>query len=470
METLNNIKYFKLLTPDKQGSFATSIAQERAANGYSTSGHILNERLVMSHLAYRSRYGKDCTVRQISEGTRLHYKTIKKSLCCLGDAVRQTGSKWLAVKPPVDWFVERRNCSAEDWYDRLAYIMFYVPRRGAVIKYKETTRRFGINHAAVCSQIINMAKQSDGLIRNFTCAGYHTMLGIDPKTVKAVIDDLHYAGFICVTDRGRSFDIQLQPFGESQLAYFDPKPEGKSTTPIEKKPRVQTAAYQHMNDGFDAYRDLCKPLMDVKYAEVAIAIARRLGDTHLAFDDHLADAKDQHQRNRLNGKVAKGNFGAYFVKRMQTRLDQLEEQLQEAEAQKQRREKINSPEYQAGIKADPTHPLHDISVESVLARVRFSTDALENFRQAEETLSDVFDHVRVQVKKRNLRHQDEVDAIGSLKESVLSLALKDVNGFYGIESWAKLASFQRAIDKAFVSKGMPALYNSAKIKKEAANV
>ena len=470
METLNNLKHFKLLTPAKEGSFATSIAQERAANGYRTSGHILNERLVMSYLSFQSRYGKDSTARQISEGTRLHHKTVNKSLVCLGDSVRKAGNKWIAVEPPVDWFCDRKNSEAEHWYDRVAYIMYYVPRHGAVIKYKETTRRFGINHAAVCSQIINKAKQSDGLIRNFTCAGYQTMLGIDPKTVKAVIDDLHYAGFICVTNRGRSFDIKLQPFGESQLAYFDPKPEGTLTTPIEKKPRVQTAAYQHMNDGFDSYRDLCKPLMNVNYAEAAIAIARRLGDTHLTFDDHLADAKDQHERNRLNGKVAKGNFGAYFVKRMQTRLDQLEEQLQEAEEQKQWKEKIDSPEYQAGIKADPTHPLHIISVESVLARVSFSKDAMRNINQADKTLSEVYDHVRAHVKKRNLRHQDEVDATGSLKESVLSLALNEVNGFYGTESWANQALFHEAINKAFVSKGMPALYNSAEIKMEAANV
>ncbi|MEM6692586.1 MAG: hypothetical protein AAF664_24365, partial [Planctomycetota bacterium] len=278
VKTLDNAKHFKLLTPAKGGSFAASIAQGRAANGNNTSGHILNERLVMSYLSFRSRFGKELTVRQISQGTRLHHKTVRKSLHCLGEVARATNGKWHVVEPPSDWFANRKGSDAEHWYDRLAYVMYYVHRCGAVIKYKETTRRFGINHAAVFSQILNRAKQSDGLIRNFTCAGYNKMLGVDPKTVKAVIDDLHYAGFISLSDLGRSFEIRLQPLGDAQLSYFERRPEGKSVTPTEKKPRVEPEVYQRRNDGFDACRDLCRPLMDVKYAEEAIDISRRLGD------------------------------------------------------------------------------------------------------------------------------------------------------------------------------------------------
>ena len=147
------------------------------------------------------------------------------------------------------------------------------------------------------------------------------MLGISRPTVKSVIDDLLHLGFIGVVDFGHAFEITLKPLNQNLIGFFEPKPVAKEVRPVEKKPR-ESERYELRGDEFDDWRRACKFLMPQSSCEEAIVIAKQLGDCILGFRDQIRMAKEQHEANRLKGKVGRGNFGKYFVTRMKTRLEE----------------------------------------------------------------------------------------------------------------------------------------------------
>jgi hypothetical protein len=467
MDELKKIERFKLLTPKKGGRFNADMLEARQKNGDAGETHLLHERLVFSYLAYKARHQLAVSARQISDQTRLHHQSVTNSLKSLQGFVTNVGNKWLAKEPPKDWFT-LRTCDNEPdyWADRFAYMMFYLPKSGAQIKYHNTTRRFGLNHAAIYSFLVNIGRKAGGVINSFTVSGQAKLLGISRPTVKSVIDDLLYLGFIGVADLGHSLEITLKPLNENLLGFFEPKPVAKEVTPVEKKPR-ESERYELRGDEFDDWRKSCKFLMPQASCEEGISIAKQLGDCLLGFRDQIRMAKEQHNANMLKGKVGRGNFGKYFVTRMRTRLEEKQRQEREFEAQVNRQAYLNSNQHREFIRkrdmdaaADPLHDFHNLTDASILDRVRLADSPVLNLREADKIRDQLHKHCREFLNRNG--GWVEPSSVTSLSHKVLVHALSGLNGYYKSESLANPNQLQEQIDGALVSFGMEPIFGGVR--------
>ena len=466
MKELKRVKRFKLLnTPKGDLTFQEDVQAARLRNGDQRKTHFLHEQLVFSFLAYRSRYQLPASIREISANTRLHHKSVKTCLDNLSMAVTKVGNRFLAKEPPASWFRDR-SCKTvpEHWADGLAYTMFYTPRFGAKIDYSESSRRFGVYHAAVFSFLVSRGKKAHGVIKNFTVSGQAKMFGLSRPTVRSIISDLLYAGFISVVDFGRSFEITLRPLDERLLGYFEPKPKPHSVSPAEKQPR-SVERYELKGDEFDDWRTACKFLMPQAACEEAIQIGRELGDCLLGFKDQIRMAKDQHAKNKLSGKIGRGNFGKYFVKRMKTRLEEKKKQDDQFVEEVARQEYFNSEVYKQKLKdrklaakADPMHDFHTISEQSILDRVTLSDSPVVALREAASILS----RVRRNCKQHLSRSSQWVEPsdVTSLCYKVMANALVAINGSYNAETLATPNQLKEQIDIVLVSNGMDPAFGS----------
>lgn len=475
MEELKTIERFKLLTPKKGSTFRDDVVTARQASGDMTTTHLLQERLVFSFLAFRSRLQLPASVREITDNTRLHHKSVSKCLRNLDSVVNKVGKKWLAKEPPENWFAIRSSEVEPDcWADRYAYTMFLVPKHGAVIRYPETTRRFGVNHAAVYSFLVNRGKKVGGTVKRFTVSGQAKMLGISRPTVKSVIDDLLFAGFISVVDLGSSFDIALRPLNDDLLSYFAPKPVAKKVAAIEKTPRTNER-YELLGDGYDEWRKSCKWLMPQASCEEAIQIAKELGDCLLAFRDQIRMAKEQHTKNKLKGSIGRGNLGKYFVTRMKTRLEEKSQQEREFEDELKKRDYFASDEYKAKqvkqetiAAADPDHVDHEISRRSIADRVRMAPGAFNEVK-AHDFVCKISRHCSNQFLSSGLPLDVQRERGDKLYRGVMRTALSELNEFYLQDDRATPEMLKSQVDTALVAKSVQPLFAKS-ANKEVAHV
>ena len=313
----------------------------------------------------------------------------------LDDLAQQVNGEWHAHEPPAGLLVERKGGDkADHWYDRYAYVTLYLPRKGASTQ----NRRFGLNHTIVYSYLVSRAKGSDWVIRKFTVAGFAAMIGLNFKTITTILQDLETAGLLERQDLGRCSDIQLLPLTDNHFQFFDLKPEIVAEN-SENDTIISDPKYVLKHDGYDDFRRICENLMPQESCEKAIRKARRLGDTLDYLHEQLEAACNQHQQNVREGKIGKGHFGNYFNRRLQTRLDQIEEDRRKEEVIERLRDYQDSPEGKAAAAkrkeqaaADPMHREHTVSVESITDRVRFSDNPLENRQKAERLFTIVYKH------------------------------------------------------------------------------
>ena len=148
------------------------MLEARQKNGDAGETHLLHERLVFSYLAYKARHQLAVSARQISDQTRLHHQSVTNSLKSLDGFVTNVGNKWLAQEPPEDWFA-LRTCDNEPdhWADKFAYTMLLRPKLRTNIVYPQTTRRFGLNHAAIYSYLVNRGKRLEASLIVSPCQG-----------------------------------------------------------------------------------------------------------------------------------------------------------------------------------------------------------------------------------------------------------------------------------------------------------
>ena len=331
MDFTKKIKRFKLLSPTR--GFADWITQSGQ-----TAPSVLHSRIVFSWLAYRSRKNLGSSNRAISRELGLHPKTVALAVNSLSGLIERRSGEWVATEPPEGLLITRRaDESLQHWSDGLAYLTLLLPRKGAVIKYPTTNRKFGLNHCILFSFLIQRAKNSDGMVRRFTMAGAAKLFDLDPKTISAITDDLLWLRFIKREDLGRCSDITVETkFTDDQLAFFEPKAETirQVVEPKEKQPRPLAVPYQYRGDAWDDCRRLCEKLMPQSVAETAFQKARRLGDSPDRFSDELQRVKGIHDQNVKSGKVGKGNFGKYLNACYDNRLAVIveEERKQRVEA------------------------------------------------------------------------------------------------------------------------------------------
>lgn len=446
-----SIKHFKLLT-------ATPAFLERIKSAGSKSS-VLHARLVVSWLAHRARLGLGASTRSICEEIGLHPKSVASAIQSLGDLVRRRGSEWIAVAPPESLFVSMQlDEPPEHWGDRIAYTMLYLPRKGVIIQYPTTVRRFTLNHALIWSFLHRTCKK--GRVTHFTFAGAGKLFGLTAKTVASIVDDLVWMKMISREDLGRSSNITLLDLAESHLSLFQPIPKPpvpQKVEPVEKKPRSTVASYQFSNDSWDAVRRQWEPLMPQKTCDSIIGKAIRLGDSPEDVASFAKVTKERHDSNIKTGKVAKGNFGKYLDSCYETRIKKLDEQLRREAEEQRRDEYLRSDEFKAQQKlleqeaaADPMHDRHILCRESILDRVQMDEDVIVNRLAADNLLTKVRAHIRAFVRSlgKNLWVEEEIAYIASIQGRIMKPALASLNRFYRQQTRATADHLRNAIDDA----------------------
>lgn len=477
MDFIKKIKRFKLLTPTP--SFADWIVQSGPM-----PASVLNARLLYSWLAYRSRKNLGSSARAISKEVGLHPTTVAKAVISLIGLIERRDEEWIALPPPDGLFITwKPEGEGEHWSDGFAYLTLLLPRKGAVIKYPATHRKFGLNHALIFSHLVGRAnkKGGDGVVRKFTMAGAAKLFGIDPKTVGSIMDDLLWVGLIHRVDLGRSSDITVTRFlTDVQLAMFEPKTEPIRVIvePREKLPRSVTAPYEYRGDDWDECRRLCDGHMPQKMAENAIAKARRLSMTTEDFGAEFHKLHGIHETNILKGKVATGNFGKYLVTSFDKRVAILDEQERKEQMRQTLEADYLSPESQQrraeeekSAAANPLHPKFSMSIEAIRDRVHLDESpviAVQKLGKIKDRLDGL---VRPFIKAKNLNSQDEVDEIGNLKGRILKHALAALNSYYKQPVLATQEQFEWAINEAItkIEPSLKPLFTKQSKSKEVAN-
>jgi hypothetical protein len=466
MNFTKKIKRFKLLTTTP--SFAEWIAQ----SGREASS-VLHARLVYSWLVFRSRHNFGSSTRALCRELGLHPSTAANAVNSLTGLIERRNEQWVALPPPEGLFITwNPESECKHWSDGVAYLTLLLPRKGAVIKYPTTSRRFGLNHALIYSYLIGRAnnKTSYGTVRKFTMAGAAKLFALDPKTVGSIIEDLLWVSLIQRVDRGRCSDITVTTtLTDAQLDLFEPKvePVRKVVEPKEKQPRSTPAPFVCRGDNWDACRRLCDGHMPQKRAEDAIAKARRLSMTPDDFEAEFHKLLGFHKKNIMEGKVGRGNFGKYLATCLDSRVAMLEVQ----ERKEQERERLEayyrSPEFkqlqkqeEKSAATNPLHPKFFVSEEAIQDRVQLDESPVLAYRKLDTIKDRLHRHVREFVKSKNLNSQDEVDEIGNLKGRILRHTLAALNGYYKQPVLATQGQFEQAIDEAIakVEPTMPPLF------------
>lgn len=449
----SKMNHIPLLTHAKGDAFRQGIAAARAEQGCHHTKHLLQERVVYSLLAYRSRKGLGASVREISRTTGLHHKTIRATLNNLADLAHEYDGKWYANEPPKGWFREHPDHDVSHWSERYAYTWLLLPRHGATFQVGEKKRRFSLNHAVIYCYLLSFA-DSGHTIHGFTVAGLSTMLhNLNQKTINSVLGDLESLELI----EQRYKSVKLLPFEERHLALFAPPKKLAAANNEEPKPvsRPETNKYELKHDGFDDHRRLCQAFMTQGYAERAIRTVRFLGWNLTDFHIHLENRKKDSEDNVKKGKCVKENFGKFYVTPLEERVAAIKKERKLAEAKQRQIEFLNSPEgrqaearEREAIAADPLHRLHTVDGDSIRARVRFDSDHLKNWREADRVKDRVYRHCQSHIRTLDLSTQESIERTGDLVQTILQQALAKLNGYYQQEELGTAEQLYAAIDEA----------------------
>jgi hypothetical protein len=460
MTTPNNfdaekqIEHFPLLTPTSRFVDLITAHRPRAS--------ILNARLVYSWLAYRSRLDLPASIRSIHRDVGLHAGTIRQALADLSQLVEREGNDWYSVQPPADFFHSRRaEHQITHWTDRLAYSLIFLPRKGASLKYPETTVRFGLNHAIVWSHLFRECKKK-GRVQRFTIGGTAALYGLADNTVRSVLKDLTWLKLITRIDRGGCSEITTHALTPDHQKLFRLKlPETDTViTRVERKPRPYTSR----NDGWDHSRQVCHGLMQQTVADELVAAAKELGETPNDFKSEISRLRQLYESK----KVSDGKFGAYaraaYANRVSEKRTIAERQAEEDRiatimrntdfiALRDRRQKAAAH--------DPLHKDFCYEETAVFARVDFGDRPFQKLDRVETALHR---HITSHVKKdKTLLIQQEVDLKTSLCFRVRKQALAAINEFYMQETKATPEQFEEALDEALVAYGVATLFEPKKV-------
>lgn len=443
---LKTLKRFKLLTLTEP--FRSAITSTRTANGQTRPKRYLNERIVFSFLAYQSRTKTGATINQIVRETRLHKKTVNKTLVNLEDRIHSHDGRWFSNEPPEGFVATVDGLDGDHWSDRCQYMMFFPPCNEASIQSPNSQRRFGVKHAVVFSLIVSFTKRVNPSSR-LSMELVSKLSDISRKTVSSIFGDLLELGMIQYEKQGIRLSLR-----DEHLTLFQKREKSTQEVKTGTSPAdIPKSKYELKGDPFDDYRRVCQPLFPQCHAERAIAISRQLRFDLSDFENQLRIAKGLSDDNVKAGKCAYPNLGKFFVNRLQKMLDERERIEREEEDERRRQEYLNSPEYQQKMaereqqaRADPLDVYHQVKPESITDRVLLSDSPMGNRQQAEKIIRKVALHCRDFMAKKSLPTQKEVDARNDLRRHVLKNALSRFNGCYGTETLASQEQLEEAID------------------------
>ena len=367
--------------------------------------------------------------------------------------------KWSPVTPDTDWFGTINNSNGEHWYDNLQYLKLYLPRKGAKIRYAKTAKRFGLNHAAVYSQLISLSGRSSSVFTSET--GLSTLLnGINRKTIGTVLNDLDHIGLISREKVGNRIRVQLLPLTDNHILLFRPIPKGEKIEVKVPKPPEIPNKYEMKGDVYDDWRKLCQGLMTQSYAEKAIEISVELMESFDCFHEFLLQIKERHESNRKKGKVTKGNLGKFFVVCYEAKLKKLHEDEEKERKILELHAYLDSDEYRKKVEAkekaaaaDPLHENHIFQIESITSRVCFdSTNFFRNQQEAQRLIDELNRYVyELFVKSNEFDPRNVRVAAGQFSRQYLCHALAKINKHYNSDTRATPQEFVIEINRVLNS-------------------
>lgn len=447
-----DIQHFRLLTPTS--TFVDLITANRPR------ASILNARLVYSWLAYRSRLDLPTSIRSVNRDIGLHAGTIRQALTDLGQLVEREGTDWYSVEPPPGYLHSRRAEHTTHWTDGLAYSLVYLPRKGAVIKYPETTVRFGLSHAIVWSHIFRNRNEKGRMLR-FTIGGTAALYGLSDNTVRSVLKDLAWLKLITRIDRGGCSDIRVHyPSAENQSLFRLKVPKSeKAIPPVERR-----RPFVLRNDGWDKSRESCNGLMQQAVADELVAAAKELGETPNDFKNEISRLRQMYESNKLSN----GKCGAYARAAYANRLAE-RRAIVERHAEEDRIATIMAntdwraiqEEQEMAAAHDPLHRDFRYDEQAVFDRVDFGPDRWTAQKALKRLLDSmdapINDHVRTNYK--HLGTQAEVDLKSTLRGQIRRQALVGVNSFYKKEAKASVEEFKTALNDALDQLGLNKIFS-----------
>lgn len=448
MQQLKQLKFFKLM--DVTATFRGVVNQARNEQGLKQLNRFLNERIVFSFLAYRSRNKAGSSVNEISRETRLHKRTVKKVLTNLQFHIHQHEEKWFCNEPPEGHvhLIENPK-SMKHWSDRCRYINYYPPALDALVSTSQGSR-FGVKHSVVLSMIISFAKQANPNSR-LSIQLVSRLTEIHRKTVSSIFEDLLRLEVIQYERNGISLSLT-----EEHLPLLQKRKPKEQVFKQEETAQANVIGkYEFKDDGFDDYRKLCKPHFVQSHAENAICLARKLQINGLEFENLIRVARARHDENMKSGKCSFSNFGKYVVNWLENQLDEKRRIEKEEKDEQLRQAYLASPEYKAkrakeelDARANPFSKLHTLNAESITDRVKLGDCPVQNRRIAEAILRIVHLKCRDFFIGKSLTNQESVDQTSRLKYRVMSLALEKLNEHFEAETAATRTELEQAIDEA----------------------
>ncbi|MCD0459571.1 hypothetical protein [Roseiconus lacunae] len=442
MDMPKHLKHFKLLSITD--AFREAVNSMRESLNLPTINRFMNERLVYSFLAFRSRQNRGAGINEISRETRLHKATINATLQNLTRLVQQDGGKWVSQEPSTGQFLPLPNPRAiKHWSDRYCYINYYQPAAKAKLRGK----RFGVSHAIVLSTVASFAKQTNPNSRlsiQLVCK----LTELNSKTVSSVFSDLRSAEIIEYGSGGVRFQL-----AEHHWSLFQQKTPGTATQEQISLPEASKDHYSFRGDAFDTCRKLCEPLFAQSYAEKSISLSQKLRMSENEFEDALRATKALNDKNIKSGKCSYPNLGKFFVNRLSQRWEEQRRIESEAAQQRARQAYLQSDEYKQKQKAEaekaranPTHSLHTVDAESITDRVQLDSDHFRNLQFAKDLLRKVHLHCKAYFSKQDLSTQKQVNETLVLREIIVGQALQSLNQYFESENKASCRELEEAID------------------------
>ncbi|WP_105356595.1 MULTISPECIES: hypothetical protein [Pirellulaceae] len=445
MKALKKLAYLKLLNIPKDSLFWDCLIKAKQSA-------MFQERLVFSGLVSCDRNEIPASIRRLAKETCLSPQTVKASLRSLGDLVINKDGVWSPIEPDHSWFRKLSDPNVQHWSDHFSYVKLFLPIKGAVVDYQDAKRRFGVYHAAVYSQIVSLARGGDSATVPETALSTQ-LSGINRKTIASVLNDLDYLGLISRERFGRNLKFYLLPLATEHLSLFQQAPQGEKLAVKKPKPPADPNVYELKGDGLDEYREQCRGLMTQSYAEKAIDMSYKIGESFGDFCGFLSETKKWHEDNRLKGKITVGHIGRFLVARYNARFKEFARRKSEAEAL----EYLRSDEFQEKVQADekaaaadPLHERHIFQIESITSRVQFDPNPVTNYRAAQRVIVELERHFEPFVKEE----YEAVELKSALTRIVrlhLCHALAKVNRHYQSDSFASLEEFIEIINRGLRS-------------------
>ena len=421
------------------------------------NGKRFNERLILSHLAYRERLGRGSAASRIARETGLAVRTVQTTIERLGDCLTKGDDGYHLAPDAREWF-QTTTTSGDHWSDRCSHLKLLLPAKGAIIQYQKSNRRFGLSCAAVYSVLLSYAKGTGQCFQSHS--GISTTLnGVHRKTVCSCLNDLAHLGLITQERSGSTLHVTLHEVCEDHLKLFRPRPKREVVELREPKPPEDPNVYEFKGDGYDECRKRCRGLMVQSAAEQCIDLARQLNYSDEQFFDIVSQLVERDRKNRLSGERSVSNLGRFLKTVLTKILEEKTKALQEIEEAEKHRQWLSSKEFQEEqrrereeIAANPASPSHFVNEDSIVQRVAFCENGIKNYRAASTLIDLLSRHMQDFLYKSGLADSLSFKRLGArAARRLLGVALQDINHHYGTDSRATPDEFRKHLDAALAA-------------------